>query len=621
MYKISIIIPVYNVEDYIDSAFQCIYNQTFNFEDIEIIFIDDNSIDNSLEIIEKYARKYKNVKSIHLDTNSGTAGKPRNVGMSHATADYIMFLDPDDLFTNDACEILYNEILKEDCDIVTGVHTIDGINVYPNLLLNTLTNPNEDMNSRIQQINKIIHNRDFSLKLNSIDDFPPFIANSNIWTKIFKKTLIENNNIKFPEKIPAEDSVFLLNAILNAKGIKFINKIVYKYEINRDDSVSHKFSEELLLNRIKAYYEMYYLCANKNKTKIFKQYLLFDKLTYFLATQLLKSDLTVNEILNILIFAHPLFKSYVNYNNNIKSHLADLFKYIAHKKYDKVIGTIYGQNTPKQENLIIATNLNNIPTKSTTRFNLINISEFNLDQIKKQKFDLFLYIDSEHHGNKILIKNKQILNINKLVEYFNEKNIPTILFKDKNNYNKLYNRNFDYILTNDNNLNHLNNLQNNVMYLNENEFDEKISKWKLTEYEYYSILINNFITKILDKIHYNYIPKLQHIILFYELNNIKDLNKIYGHFYSINYPYKHMKIITDENNLFLKNIIQKRNIEKINMPKNCFFSFIDSKFDQNIIEKTLYACADENRNNDGQIINKIFKGNEFNNITNILFKK
>ena len=112
MYKISIIIPVFNVEDYIDNAFQSIYNQTFNFEDIEIIFIDDNSTDNSLEIIEKYAKKYRNVISIHLDTNSGTAGKPRNIGMSHATADYIMFLDPDDLFTDDACEILYDEILN-----------------------------------------------------------------------------------------------------------------------------------------------------------------------------------------------------------------------------------------------------------------------------------------------------------------------------------------------------------------------------------------------------------------------------------------------------------------------------------------------------------------------------
>ena len=617
MYKISIIIPVYNVEDYIDSAFQCIYNQTFNFEDIEIIFIDDNSIDNSLEIIEKYARKYKNVKSIHLDTNSGTAGKPRNVGMSHATADYIMFLDPDDLFTDDACEILYNEILKEDCDIVTGVHTIDGINVYPNLLLNTLTNPNEDMNSRIQQINKIIHNRDFSLKLNSIDDFPPFIANSNIWTKIFKKTLIENNNIKFPEKIPAEDSVFLLNAILNAKGIKFINKIVYKYEINRENSVSHKFSEEHLLNRIKAYYEMYYLCANKNKTKIFKQYLLFDKLIYFLATQLLKSNLTVNELLNVLIFAHPLFKSYVNYNSDIKSHLANLFKYIAHKKYDKVIEIIYGENTPKQEDLIIATNLNNVPTNIKTSFNLINISDYTLDQIERRKFDLFLYIDSEPKRNKSPMENKQILNINKIVEYFNDKNIPTILFKEKNNDKKLYNGNFNFILINDN---YPNNFQNNIMYSNKNEFNEKISKWKLTECEYYTIN-NKTITKILDKIHFKYIPKLQHIILFYELNNLKDLNRIYEHFYSINYPYKHIKIIADETNIFLNDVLLKRDIGKIDISENCFFSFINSKFNQNTIEKSLYIYKDENKKNNTQIINKIFKGNEFNNIINILFKQ
>ena len=616
MYKISIIIPVFNVEDYIDNAFQSIYNQTFDFEDIEIIFIDDNSTDNSLEIIEKYAKKYRNVISIHLDTNSGTAGKPRNIGMSHATADYIMFLDPDDLFTDDACEILYDEILKEDCDIVTGVHTVDGINVYPNLLLNTLTNPNEDMDTRFEQVNKIIHDSDFSIKLNSIDDYPSFIANSNIWTKIFRKSLIENNNIKFPEKIPAEDSVFLLNAILNAKGIKFINKIVYKYKIDRNDSVSHKFSEELLLNRLKAYYEMYYICANKNKTKIFKQYLLFDKLIYFLVTQLLKSDLTVNELLNVLIFAQPLFKSYVNYNNNIKSHLANLFKYIAHKEYDKVIEIIYG-NAPRQEDLIIATNLNNIPTNNTSCFNLINILEYDLNQIEKQKFDLFLYIDSEHEGNESKLENKQKLSIAKIIECFNEKNIPTVLFKE-NNDNKSNNRNFNFILTNDNNLK---NSQNNVMYLNENEFDEKISKLELTGDEYYSISNNNTIIKILDEIHFKYIPRLQHIILFYELNNLKDLNRIYEHFYSINYPYKHIKIITDENNLFLNDSILKHDIWKINMPKNCFFSFIDFKFDPNTIKKAIYVNTNENIKNNEHIINKIFKGNEFKDIINILFKQ
>ena len=616
MYKISIIIPVFNVEDYLDNAFQSIYNQTFDFEDIEIIFIDDNSTDNSLEIIEKYAKKYRNVISIHLDTNSGTAGKPRNIGMSHATADYIMFLDPDDLFTDDACEILYDEILKEDCDIVTGVHTVDGINVYPNLLLNTLTNPNEDMDTRFEQVNKIIHDSDFSIKLNSIDDYPSFIANSNIWTKIFRKSLIENNNIKFPEKIPAEDSVFLLNAILNAKGIKFINKIVYKYKIDRNDSVSHKFSEELLLNRLKAYYEMYYICANKNKTKIFKQYLLFDKLIYFLVTQLLKSDLTVNELLNVLIFAQPLFKSYVNYNNNIKSHLANLFKYIAHKEYDKVIEIIYG-NAPRQEDLIIATNLNNIPTNNTSCFNLINILEYDLNQIEKQKFDLFLYIDSEHEENESKLENKQKLSIAKIIECFNEKNIPTVLFKE-NNDNKSNNRNFNFILTNDNNLK---NSQNNVMYLNENEFDEKISKLELTGDEYYSISNNNTIIKILDEIHFKYIPRLQHIILFYELNNLKDLNRIYEHFYSINYPYKHIKIITDENNLFLNDSILKHDIWKINMPKNCFFSFIDFKFDPNTIKKAIYVNTNENIKNNEHIINKIFKGNEFKDIINILFKQ
>ena len=97
MYKISVIVPVFNVENKIMNAFNSILNQTIGFENLEVIFVDDNSTDDSKNIIKSLENKYDNVKSIFLSKNSGYAGKPRNIGIKNATANYLMFLDPDDL--------------------------------------------------------------------------------------------------------------------------------------------------------------------------------------------------------------------------------------------------------------------------------------------------------------------------------------------------------------------------------------------------------------------------------------------------------------------------------------------------------------------------------------------
>lgn len=106
-YKISVIIPVYNVEFYLERCLLSLKNQTIGFENLEIIFIDDCSTDRSAFLIHKFIDKFENVKGIFLESNSGSAGKPRNFGIDVASADYLMFLDPDDFYTNDACEILY----------------------------------------------------------------------------------------------------------------------------------------------------------------------------------------------------------------------------------------------------------------------------------------------------------------------------------------------------------------------------------------------------------------------------------------------------------------------------------------------------------------------------------
>ena len=101
-YKISMIIPTFNVEDDLKRAMDSLLNQTFGFENIEVLLVDDFSTDNTRQLILDYANQYDNIKHIFLESNSGSAGKPRNIGIKHATADYIMFLDNDDEYVPEA---------------------------------------------------------------------------------------------------------------------------------------------------------------------------------------------------------------------------------------------------------------------------------------------------------------------------------------------------------------------------------------------------------------------------------------------------------------------------------------------------------------------------------------
>ena len=94
-YKISVIIPTFNAEDYLLEAVDSIKNQTMGFENIEVILVDDKSSDKTPDLIKELSQKYENVKSIILEENTGTASGPRNRGIKESSANYVIFLDND----------------------------------------------------------------------------------------------------------------------------------------------------------------------------------------------------------------------------------------------------------------------------------------------------------------------------------------------------------------------------------------------------------------------------------------------------------------------------------------------------------------------------------------------
>ena len=153
-YKLSIIIPTYNAENYLLEAINSIKNQSFGFENIEIILVDDNSSDNTKTILKELSQENENVKSIFLNDNSGTASQPRNVGIENASSPYIMFLDNDDIYYPKMCEEMYNAINDNGVDVVSCRYDINS--EIPKSFLDNFNPEKYDFKGKYDKENDII---------------------------------------------------------------------------------------------------------------------------------------------------------------------------------------------------------------------------------------------------------------------------------------------------------------------------------------------------------------------------------------------------------------------------------------------------------------------------------
>ena len=234
-YKISLIIPIFNAEKFLDNTIQSIIKQTIGFENIELILVDDCSTDSSREIIQKYASDYDNIKPIFLAENSGAASYPRNKGIDEITGEYVMFLDADDEIFDDYCETLYNSIVKNDVDIVNCNHS-------------------SKLNNKIY-INKSI--KSINGKETLIESSEKLSLKHTAWGNIYKASLLKDNQIKFPNTM-YDDGVFSINCLLKTEKpvIKLNNYPGYIYLIENEDSITHKAS----LKTLKGFIDGFELC-------------------------------------------------------------------------------------------------------------------------------------------------------------------------------------------------------------------------------------------------------------------------------------------------------------------------------------------------------------------------
>lgn len=229
MPKVSIIVPVYNVEKYVEKCIQTLINQTL--KDIEIIIVNDGSTDGSERIIRDYEKKFPDMIKYYNKENGGLSDA-RNYGMQYSTSDYIAFLDSDDYVELDTYEKLYNKAIEENSDMVE----CDFIWEYPN--------------------KKVVDTGIIYSNQKEMITYARVVA----WNKLIKKSVIEEAKVRYPNGLRYEDVEFFYKMVPFYNKVSFVKKPLIHY-VQRENSISNVQNErtkeifEVLENVINYYKE------------------------------------------------------------------------------------------------------------------------------------------------------------------------------------------------------------------------------------------------------------------------------------------------------------------------------------------------------------------------------
>lgn len=211
MPKVSVIVPFYNVEGYIEKCLETLVNQTL--QDIEIILVNDGTKDRSVNIVKKFQRNYPE-KIVYLEKENGGLSDARNYAIPYAKGEYIAFLDSDDYVEKDMYQKMYNLAVKEESDMVE----CDFCWEYPD---KTRKDVGEIYHGTKEMIEKI-----------------RVVA----WNKLIKKEILEDTKIQFPKGYRYEDVEFTYKLIPYIKKVSFLKEACIHY-IQREGSISNSQNE------------------------------------------------------------------------------------------------------------------------------------------------------------------------------------------------------------------------------------------------------------------------------------------------------------------------------------------------------------------------------------------
>ena len=230
---VSIVVPIYKSEKYLDECIRSIVEQTYS--NLEILLVDDGSPDKSPQICDAWAAKDSRIHVIHK-MNAGS-GMARNTGMEHATGEYICFFDSDDFIEEDMIAKMQNAIEEKECDICVCGYSVD---FYNNL-------SEEESSSTVVPWEKESSNL-------SVEEYEKNLGICGyVWNKMYRLQFLRSFDLLFDEKISLyEDLIFNSSAFCNGAKVCFIDNVGYHYIQRQRESLGVKYYDNLFSLRLKA---------------------------------------------------------------------------------------------------------------------------------------------------------------------------------------------------------------------------------------------------------------------------------------------------------------------------------------------------------------------------------
>ena len=247
--ELSIIVPIYNVEDYLEECLKSLYNIK-NIK-LEIILVNDGSKDNSFKIMEKFKEIYPE-RTVLIDKKNGGLSSARNAGIKAAAGEYISFIDSDDFVDSDEFEKFFREGQKDKLDVMVG-----------NMRYYTSEKTGDSLfRSDIIKNSGVVNGTDFFWNLFQ----KPKCFREEVVDDIYKREFLLKNNIWFNENIVHEDSEFTPLVYLKAEKVKYIDRAFYFYR-QRTGIIMNKVSEKSMISLEMICEKFFIECDNLDSAK------------------------------------------------------------------------------------------------------------------------------------------------------------------------------------------------------------------------------------------------------------------------------------------------------------------------------------------------------------------
>ncbi len=320
MVKVSVIMPVYNGQDFLVESIECILNQTLT--DLELICVDDGSVDDSLNILNELSHKDDRIQVYHQENRGG--GAARNVALTYATGEYLYFMDADDKLELDALEKLYNLSRDKDLDftIFKAINYDEDTGRY-------YETPDYSMEKLAAEMKG---------KVFSFDDLGDLIFNITVtpWSKFYNLDFVKRSGAQFAEGLIFHDNVFFWEVLFNAERMYFLDEFLYtrrRYSKSSTGAGDKRYANIIII-------------INKNIE-------LFIKYGHF-------------ETYKNILYNKKIFWIYMRYENIQEQYKQfffeemkkDFSKMLTHERYDEFINALEFKNKAIYEACISSSNAN-----------------------------------------------------------------------------------------------------------------------------------------------------------------------------------------------------------------------------------------------------------------------